>query len=180
MKQRMRIWRLCVWPYRSARGCSVDLIHSVWGWRFWPMGMQILGLWGCIFLAHGDKNSWTMGWRLFAVSCFFLEYKTVFLESEDAGTGNSVRGADRLLHKPNWTSLSRTLDYLNQATAEAAAGLPGFWQTSIVALPHRLSSCCWRNIVKQMSWRRACFFLSEIASGQGWVMGLSCWLEWLA
>lgn len=48
------------------------------------MGMKILGL---------------RGWRFFAAS-FFLEHKTVFREAEDTGTGNSLRGAERLLHKP--------------------------------------------------------------------------------
>lgn len=52
------------------------------------MGMQILGLWGCVFLAHGDENSWTMGMETLCSELFFLEHKTVFLESEDTGTGN--------------------------------------------------------------------------------------------
>lgn len=52
------------------------------------MGMQILGLWGCVFLAHGDKNSWTMGMETLCGELFFLEHKTVFLESEDTGAGN--------------------------------------------------------------------------------------------
>lgn len=183
MKQRMIIWRLCVWPYRPARGCSVDGDGDshLWGWRFlaygvvyfWPMGMKILGLW------------W---WRLFAVSFFvfvffFLEHKTVFLESEDAGIGNSVRGTDRLLHKPKLLMLTTEPHYRGlwiisiRQSQELLLACQGSERHPIVALLHRLSRCCWRNMVRHMSWRRDCFFLSEIAAGQDQVMELSCHLE---
>lgn len=135
---------------------------------FWPMGMKILGLWG---------------WRFFAASCFFLEHKTVFREAEDTGTGNSLRGAERLLHKPKLLMLMTEPHYRGpwiislrqpQQLLLDCQGSDRHPTVCPSTQTLRMSCCCWINMVRQMSWRRACFFLSEIAAGQGWVMKLSC------